>query len=349
MWIWGVVAMLICLRLALPFTVKSYVNAQLNKSKDYGGKIGGVSLHLWRGAYQINEVTIFRRQGNVPVPFFSLAKLDLSLQWSELFHGALVSRIIMQQPQLNFVAGPAPDQSQTGKENNWGRTLESLAPFQINRLEIRHGQVHFQNPYAQPPVDIYLSDLMGVATNFTNSRQLTEKLPAGAFVQGKTLGGGKLDFQIHVNPLADTPTFELNGQITNMDLPAVNDFLRTYGKFDVERGQFAIFTSFASKDGKYEGYYKVFFRDLKVFKWEKDRKKNALEIFWQAIVGTITAAFKNHPQDQLAAKIPVTGAYGKTDVHIWPAVATLLQNAFIHALVPAPDPSVKVENVENPQ
>ena len=92
-------------------------------------------------------------------------------------------------------------------------------------------------------------------------------------VQGKTLGGGGLDFQIHINPVAAQPTFELTGQLTNVDLVALNDFLRAYGKFDVEHGQFAMFTSFAAKDGKYEGYYKVFFKDLEVFKWEKERKK----------------------------------------------------------------------------
>jgi hypothetical protein len=280
------------------------------------------------------------------VPLFAARKMDLSLQWSELFRGALVSRIAIQQPKINFVSGPSTEQTQTGQENNWGQTLESLVPFKINSLEITNGQIHFQNLYSKPPIDIYITELGGTATNFTNSRHLTQKLPAGAAIQGKTLGGGGLGFQIHVNPIAATPTFELTGQLTNVDLTALNDFLRAYGKFDVERGQFAMFASFAAKDGKYEGYYKVFFKDLKVFKWEKERKKNILEIFWQAVVGTVTTAFKNHPQNQLATKIPVTGSFEKTDVHVWPTIETLLRNAFIHALIPQLDQPIKIENVE---
>ena len=338
---------MICLRLALPFALKAYVNHQLNRSKDYSGKIGDVTVHLWRGAYQIHDINIFKRSGSIPVPFFSARKMDLSLQWSELFHGSLVSRIAFQEPKLNFVSGPSTEQTQTGKENNWNQTLESLVPFQINSLELTNGQVHFQNLHSKPPIDIYITELGGVATNFTNSRQLTQKLPAGAAIQGKTLGNGGLNFQIHVNPMAPTPTFELTGQLTNVNLTALNDFLRAYGKFDVESGQFALFTSFAAADGKYDGYYKVFFNDLKVFKWEKDSKKNILEIFWQAIVSTVTTAFKNHPQDQLATKIPVTGSFEKTDVHVWPTIETLLRNAFIRALVPKLDEPVKVENAEN--
>jgi hypothetical protein len=306
-----------------------------------------VTLHLWRGAYQIHSINIFKTGGKVPTPFFSANKMDLSLEWSELFHGSLVSKIVMLEPHLNFVSGPTKEQSQSGQENNWGQTLESLVPFKINRLEITNGQVHFQNPYSKPPVDIYLTELFSVATNFTNSRGVTNNLPAGIVAQGKTLGGGGLNFQIHVNPLANAPAFELTGQLTNVNLVALNDFLRAYGKFDVERGDFALFTSFAAKEGKYDGYCKVFFKDLKVFKWEKEKKKDALEIFWQAIVGTLATAFKNQSKDQLATKIPISGSFGKTDVHVWSTVATLLQNAFVHALVPKVDQPVKVEQVEN--
>jgi len=319
----------------------------LNKSHDYSGKIGDVTVHLWRGAYQIHDIHIFKRTGKIPVPFFSTHILDLSLQWSELFHGALVSKIAMQEPSLNFVSGPTKEQTQNGSENNWNQTLESLVPFKINSLEITNGQVHFQNLYSKPPVDIYVNEVSALATNFTNSRGVTNELPAGVTAQGKTLGGGGLYFQVHVNPLATTPTFELTGQLTNVDLVALNSFLRAYGKFDVARGNFALFTSFAAKDENYDGYCKVFFQDLKVFQWEKEKKKDSLEIFWQAVVGTLTTAFKNQPHDQLATKIPITGSFGKTDVHIWPTVATLLQNAFMKALVPKVDEPVKVETVEN--
>jgi hypothetical protein len=191
-----------------------------------------------------------------------------------------------------------------------------------------------------------LNDLTAVATNFTNTRDLKEKLPAGVTARGTTVGGGDVDFQLRIDPLARAPTYELVCQVTNVDLVALNDFLKAYGKFDVERGVFGLYTSVASRDGSYEGEIKLLFENLDVFAWEKERKKNVLEIFWQAIVGTLTTAFKNQPKDRLATKIPISGSYENSQVGVWSAVATLLQNAFVRALLPKVDRQMSVEEVK---
>ena len=104
----------------------------------------------------------------------------------------------------------------------------------------------------------------------------------------------------------------MTAQLTNVDLTALNNFLRAYGKFDVARGDFALFASIASKDGNYDGYLKVFFNKLDVFAWEKERKKNVLKIFWDAIVGTAADIFKNQSRDSLATRIPISGSYHET-------------------------------------
>jgi hypothetical protein len=336
-------------RLALPYILETYVNRQLNASNGYGGRIGDVTVHLWRGAYSVHDIHIFKKDGTVSTPFFSISVLDLSLQWSELFHGKLVSEILMVGPSLNFVSGPTKEQSQSGTENNWNDTLESLVPFKINSLTVTNGQVHFQNPYSSPPVDIYMTEVFGIATNLTNSREIKQPLPAGIKATGKTLGEGRFHLQCNLNPFAPTPTFQLSGSLTNVDLTQLNSFLRAYGKFDVARGNFDFFASFAAADDKYDGYVKVLFQNLKVFQWQKERQKDALQIFWQAIVGTVATLFKNQPHDQLATKIPITGAFQQSDVHIWPTIQTLLRNAFVRALVPKIDEHVNIQNAKNVQ
>ena len=348
-WLAGLILLLVCVRLALPYIVKDYVNHQLNNSNDYSGGIGRVTIHLWRGAYQIHDINIFKKTGKISTPFFSASTLDLSLQWSELIHGKLVTKIIMASPKVNFVSGPTKEQSQSGTENNWNDTLESLVPFKINSFVVTNGQIHFKNAYSDPPVDIYMTQLFGVATNLTNAREVKQALPAGVEASGKTLGDGRFDLQCKINPTAKTPTFQLNASLTNVDLTQLNDFLRAYGKFDVARGDFYVFTSFAAADDKYDGYVKVLFRNLKVFKWEKERKKDAFQIFWQAIVGTVATLLKNHPHDQLATKVPITGVFNQSDVHLWPTIQTLLQNAFIRALVPQPDQKVNIDDAKQVQ
>jgi hypothetical protein len=344
-WVMVVAVVLILIRLALPFIVKTYVNHQLDKAGNYTGKIGDVTISLWRGAYQIKDINIFKRNGEVRDPFFNATLLDLSVQWKELFHGAVVGEIEMQNPKLNFVSGPTKEQSQAGEDAPWNQTLKSLFPFQLNRFEINNGEIHFQNHFSKPPVDIYITELSVTATNLTNARNNKQTLPAGIAANAKTLGHGQLDFGLHFNPVATAPQFELTAAITNVDLVQLNNFMKAYGKFDVAHGNFALFTSVAAKDESYEGYLKVFFDHLDVFDWEKERKKNVLQIFWEAIVGGVATILKNHPQDQLATKIPIAGSYNNSKVGVWTAVANLLENAFIRALVPKLDQRVTVGEV----
>jgi hypothetical protein len=345
-WIVIILIVLILVRIALPFALKAYVNHELNKAHDYAGKIDGVDMRLLRGGYRINQIEIFKKTGGMKSPLFSAAEIDLSVEWRELFHGSVVGEIVLHQPKINFATGPAPDQKQTGKNEPWDKILESLFPFDLNRVEISNGEIHFQDPSSQPPVDIYLSKISATATNLTNARDAKEKLPSGLEATASTMGGGTLNLQLHMDLLKPAPTYEMNCGLTNVDLVALNDFLRAYGKFDVAHGTFALYMSVASDNGNYEGYFKVFFKNLDVFQWEKERKKNILAIFWQAIVGGVATIFENHSKDQLATKVPISGSYTSSSVGIWTATGTLLQNAFIHALVPKLDQHVTVEQVE---
>jgi uncharacterized protein YhdP len=345
-WILALIILLVVARVALPFVVKAYVNHELNQAHDYKGKIGDVSMKLWRGGYRIQQIEILNRNGAISAPFFSAREIDLSIEWRELLHGSVVGQIVLREPRLNFVTGSTQDQKQTGKDERWDKMLKSLFPFNLNRVEISNGEVHFQNPSSTPPVNIYLSQLSATATNLTNARDLRQKLPSGLTASGSTIGGGQLNLQLQMNLLDAKPTYEINCGLTNVNLVALNDYLRAYGKFDVERGTFAIYTSVASDNGNYEGYFKVFFNDLDIFAWEKERKKNVLEVFWQAIVGGVATIFKNHPKDQLATKVPISGTYTNSSIGVWTATGTLLQNAFIHALTPKLDQHVMVEQVE---
>ncbi|MGP8238641.1 MAG: DUF748 domain-containing protein, partial [Limisphaerales bacterium] len=310
----GVIVVLAAGRLLIPTFVERYVNRQLNRSRDYGGRIGNVHLQLYRGQYRIDRVGIFKRSGEVHVPLFDADHIYLSIEWKELWHGAVVGQIRLDRPRLNFAGGPTAAESQTGKDQPWNEILKSLFPFDLNRVEIDDGEIHFVNEYAKPPVDLSLQHFSATATNLTNSRDVKNLLPAGAVARGSTIGGGNMEIHVQLNPMTVAPTFQATAQVSNVDLPALNDFLKAYGKFDVASGKFALYTSIASKDGAYDGYAKVFFENLHVFEWDKERGKNALEVFWEAIVGTLAAAFKNQPHDYLATRIPISGTFGKEKV-----------------------------------
>ncbi|HXL72811.1 MAG TPA: hypothetical protein VN963_04215, partial [bacterium] len=57
-------------RLALPTVLKTYVNHRLSQKKNYGGKVGDITVHLWRGAYRIHNINIYKTSGNIREPLF---------------------------------------------------------------------------------------------------------------------------------------------------------------------------------------------------------------------------------------------------------------------------------------
>ena len=341
----GLLVFLVLVRLAMPYAIKHYVNHQLNKSKDYAGSVGDVHVSLWRGAYQINNINIQKRNGEIKDPFFSAPLLELSIEWGALFHHHVVGQIYMQQPKVNFVKGPTKEQSQAGEDTPWNAMLEKLFPFKLNRFDINDGEIHYKDAYSKPPVDIYFSQLGASATNLSNAKNQKLHLPAGIVANAKTIGGGTMDFHLQLNPMAPSPEYQLQASLTNVDLRALNDFLRAYGKFDVEKGKFAMFTSVAATNKAYDGYIKVFFDHLDVFAWKKERDKNILKIFWEAIVGTVTTVLKNQPNDQLATKVPISGVYTNANVDVATTIGELLRNAFVRALLPKYDKEVTTGEV----
>jgi hypothetical protein len=340
-----IVILLIGIRLSLPYVVRHYVNHQLQKSSSYAGSVGRIEISLYRGAYEIRDIHIFKRTDKIREPFFSAPYMDLSVQWAALFHHRIVARIYMQQPKVNFVAGPTAAQSQTGENTSWTKMLQSLTPFSLNELEIYDGEIHYKDDYSDPKVDLYISRLGASATNLSNAQQQRLQLPAGIRANGNTIGGGTLAFHLQFNPMAPAPVYQLQASLTNVNLPALNSFLRAYGKFDVARGEFAMFTSVAATNNAYQGYIKVFMNNLDVFEWQKERRKSALKIFWEAIVSVVATVVRNLPKDQLAAKIPISGVYTNSTVDLTTTIGSLLRNAFIRALIPRYDQKVTTGDV----
>jgi hypothetical protein len=332
---------LVALRLALPSIVQRYVNDKLDEIPEYDGHIGDVDIHLIRGAYSIDDIEIEKTTGAVPVPFFSARTVDFSISWSEIMHGALVGEITVFQCSVNFVRGETKEESQTSIDRTWLEVVKDLFPFRINRFAIREGSLWFHDLGTEPKVDVYLTNLFALCTNLYNTRNLSTELPADFRARAITLGGGKTELHVKLDPLADQPRFDLELSVREVNLPELNELLEAYGKFNVKRGTFEVFAEIAGSEGSFDGYVKPFFEDLNVFEL-KDDAQNPVKLLWQALVAGAVKIFKNHPADQVATKIPVSGTFEKTNVEIWTTLLNVLRNAFIEAFNARLDESINL-------
>jgi hypothetical protein len=334
------VVLLVAARLALPHFVLKYVNNKLDELPQYEGYVRDVDIHLVRGAYTIKDVNIEKTATNKPPePFVAARAIDFSVDWSELFHGAIVGEIYFYDAKLAFIKAKSEEQSQTSIDKSWTKVVQDLFPFRINRFVIENGAITYKEPDAKPPIDLMITNMTAVATNLTNTREVVTKLPAALKARGQTIGGGDLAIALKFNPLESQPTFDLNLALTNVDMTSLNEFLEAYAKFNVKRGTFDVIIEMYGEDGRFEGYVKPLMKDLDVLDLSKD-SKNPMKLAWQAIVAGVVKIFKNHPKDQVATEIPVSGTFDKKNIDLWTTIGNVLRNAFIHAFSPTFDMTV---------
>ena len=318
-------------RPCLPWAVRWYVNRTLDRNLLYEGRIGDISLHLWRGAYSIDDVRLIKRIGNVPTPFFRAKRLELAIQWNAVLHRRIVGQVVMDQPELNFVDSSDDSAAQTGAGGPWLQTLEDLFPFQLNSVRIRDGSVHFRSYRSPKPVDVYLAQLDASVDDLTNIRDSTTPLLTTVNAHAMAMDQAKFEFRMKLDPFSYRPTFHMGVRLLGLDVRKLNDLARTYGQFDFKRGWFDLVVEADASEGQIQGYVKPLFRDLKVFDLVNDIKtdSNPLQFFWQALLGITARVLSNQQRDQFGTLIPFTGDLTQPNTDVLATVGNVLRNAFV--------------------
>lgn len=339
----GILALLIIIRILLPIFIENQINKMLANLNGYHGHIEDVDLNLYRGAYSIDSVNIYEESENRPdIAFFTAETMDFSVEWDALFDGEIVGEVVAVNPILNFYL-KAGGKVETGKGNDWVETVKNLMPLTINRLEVISGKVRYVDKYSEPEVDLYFNGLHGVVTNLTNATDIGKTLPSSIEVRSGTIGGGKLELNGNLNAIKETPDFDLNISIEGVELVKLNNFFIAYADFDVESGGFDFYSELVLIDGHLDGYIKPLITDIEVLDWQNENE-SLLGTVYQAIVGLGAEILESHgKKEQVASKVPISGTLDTTKAAVWPAIFSLLGNAFIQPLKSKVDQSLKYQ------
>lgn len=339
------VVVLVAVRVALPSIVKDFVNDHLQALKDYDGEVADIDLALWRGAYRIRGIRIVKTGAKQPVPFFSGESIDISIEWRSLLHGSLVAEGEFWQPNLNLVQARNEQQSQTGKGVDWAARLEDLSPFRINTVTVRDGTVTFRAPAIRTEDALKATHLNGQITNITNVVESDKETYAAFRVTASMLDDGSAQVNGSVDPLAKQPTFDVNLEVKNVQLPKVNPWLREYIKADAESGEFELYTELAAAGGKFKGYAKPVMRRVNIYSSEEP-EDNPLRRIWEGLVEFAANVFENDETGQVAARIPFSGTIKNPDAGIFETIVSLLRNAFISAFARSLEGSISLRDVK---
>jgi uncharacterized protein YhdP len=328
----ALLAVALVARILAPHVIQRSINHRLDEIPGYGGRVGEVSLHLWRGAYRLTEIRIVKRNGKVREPFFAAKEIDLSIAWRELVRRRFVADIRITDGQLVFLRGPTEEESQLTADSRWQDAINDIFPIDITHLVIDGGVIEFIDTTHEPRVDVAVRDLRVVATGLRNRPAETgQPFPAYIDLSGRTAGDGDLRLYAKLDPLADQAHFQLALEVKKVSLPALNDLMRAYAGIDVSRGQFEVFGQMAMQGGHYEGYVKPFLERVD-FNSVDDKRKDLGERIWKEIVVGVAELFKNRGTKQLATRMPFSGDANKMDVSTLATIVNGLRHGFVKAL-----------------
>lgn len=341
-----VAVLLIVIRIALPPVATNVANDYLgSKVPGYIGHVDAIHFTFFRGAYQVEGFYLDKLDSahRKATPFVQVGTIDLSLEWSALFHGKLVGKLFFDKPVVSFTRDKV-EPAQVVKDTTTFRQLLDIGmPLDVDRVEIDNGSVHYKDMNTTPLVDISINNIHVLAENLQNVVDPIQLLPSTILADAEVYKGHiRLDIQL--NLLARFPTFYLQAQCKNLDLPGLNSFFKAYGKFTIDRGDFSVYTEVAAKDGDFKGYVKPLIKDLKVL-GPDNKDENWLTRLWEGIIDAVAWVLKNKPVDQLATKIPLEGKFNDPKPNILYSIFALLRNGFIQALNPALDYEINIRSV----
>lgn len=348
--IWfSILGVLIIFRLLLPWIVLTYVNNKLENLEEYYGHVDDIDIHLYRGAYEIKQIYLVKKVEKAgksdTIPFFKSNSIDLSIEWNAVFDGRIVGEISVDRPVVNFVKEKHKGEDVKADTTDFKDLVDALMPITVNRFDIHNGEVHYRDLEAKPKLDVAMRNINLSATNLTNVTDSKELLPATMKVTSEAYEGA-FSLNVKFDALNKVPTFDLNTEMKGLNLVLLNDMLREYANFDVQKGTFSMYAEFAAKNGKFGGYAKPILKDLDVVQWNK-AEGSFKQILWETVVAAGAELLQNQRKEQLATKIPINGSFDKAQVNIWRAISYVLRNAFLQAIRPTLDNSISINDLKS--
>lgn len=328
----GLVVLLVAGRLALPYVLEAWIERKPSDSP-YVVTLDDLDINLWRGSYEVEGLRIERT--DLPAskePFFAAQKVDLSVEWVQIFRGAVVGEAVFHKPVLHYVAAERAPETEGAPEPDWRRRLESMFPFQINRIVIHDGSVAYARR-ATSPFTMRLDKVEAEVTNLTNAAKLAAR-PAKLELAGTAMNEAKVSLEMTANPFAKRPEFTLDAKLTELQLVNVGGLLRSFGNVDVEGGTFEAFVDLEAKDGKFKGVVRPLFENVGLSRWQEDEGDDAFSQLKRGLTRRLEEEARRYTgdlPDRFTARIPVSGAF-PDDMNVWAAGGIALRSAVAEAL-----------------
>jgi hypothetical protein len=284
------------------------------------------------------------RQLNISVSGGRLSS-DGLIEYSPMITRVLVDNVGISDVGVSYLHLPNTQQKEAERVKETGEQIEKqnnrpAVDIKVRELAVTKSVFTYTDQTTSPNYRIFINDTDLRVTNLSNHQ---EQGRADLTLHGEFMGSG--DTRVSGDFLASQhgPDFNLKVQIQNTDLPSMNDIFRAYGRFDVAAGKFSLYSEVAVKDGNINGYVKPMFANVEVYDYQKDKSKPVLHQAKELVIGGAAHLFKNSRTQQVASDVDLTGKLSSPQSSTWQAIAQVLRNAFIKAIIPGFDRTVAQE------
>jgi hypothetical protein len=282
------------------------------------------------------------RQINIDVSGGRLSSHGL-LEYSPKITRVDVDNATVDGVNVGYVHSPATMQAEAQRVKDAGNEIEKqnnrpAVDIGVRDFDITHSNFSYTDKTSSPNYRLFINDTELTLKNLSNHQT---QGPADLTLHGKFMGSGDTDIVGDFLASRQGPAFNLKLAMQNADLTSMNDLLRAFGSFDVAAGQLSVFSQVAVHDGNIDGYVKPMFANLEVYDYQKDKGTGILHQAKELAIGGATHLFKNRSTEKVAADIDLKGKLTSPDVSTWQALAQVVRNAFIEAIIPGFDRAVE--------
>jgi hypothetical protein len=203
--------------------------------------------------------------------------------------------------------------------------------LRIERLRVTKSEVAVVNRTATPPFRAFFTDVDLQVDHVSNQ---PDEGVGTIRLAGLFMGSGRTEATMQFKATPRGPDFDLVLELEDTRMTAMNPLLRQYGKFDVVAGTFSLYSELRGRAGRVTGYVKPLFKDVKAYDPTQDQDKGFVKTFAERLVTGVATLLENPPRDEVATKIDVQGRLDQPQTSTLQAIANLLRNAFIEAILP---------------
>jgi membrane protein len=324
-------------RAALPVVLTWLANLGGRKILGYQGGAQRVDIRFAGPSLVVNGLYLVKFNGSKTEQLLDIRSVILGSHWKGILTGSLVGyvRVIAPRLQLNLESlrqHDAPsDTDRNSKadpdQQQWQERVKQLPAFRLSSAVLMDGEVYLQGIPGQN-AEVRIDRLNVRLDNLTNSTKLGGTLTATAACTTRVMTTGSLELRAQGYPLAQKPTFDLDFQISKIDLTELRTIIEKNVEVDVRRGTVDLYVEAAAADGQIQGYAKPIFDHLELATPKHIHFSEKVKA-WTAVA--VAKLGKNKRRDRIATRIGFEGALDHPDLNIIDAILRFIRNGFITA------------------